>query len=174
MTWTSSTHGLPGVFVSFEGGEGVGKTTQIRFMESVLKKAGLDVVRLREPGGTSVGESLRSIVLDAKNDRLDDRAELYIYEAARAQIVAEVIRPALERGAVVLCDRFVDSTVAYQGYGRGLDPACSMQTSSPVRASCPTSRCCSRSIPPPRAFAAPRAVWAPTVWSWRAPSSTSA
>lgn len=123
MTWTSSTHGLPGVFVSFEGGEGVGKTTQIRFMESVLKKAGLDVVRLREPGGTSVGESLRSIVLDAKNDRLDDRAELYIYEAARAQIVAEVIRPALERGAVVLCDRFVDSTVAYQGYGRGLDPA---------------------------------------------------
>lgn len=123
MTWTSSTHGLPGVFVSFEGGEGVGKTTQIRFMESILKKAGLDVVRLREPGGTSVGESLRSIVLDAKNDKLDDRAELYIYEAARAQIVAEVIRPALERGAVVLCDRFVDSTVAYQGYGRGLDPA---------------------------------------------------
>ncbi len=123
MTWVSSAHGLPGVFISFEGGEGVGKTTQIRFMESVLKKAGLDVVRLREPGGTTVGESLRSIVLDAKNDMLDDRAELYIYEAARAQIVAEVIRPALERGAVVLCDRFVDSTVAYQGYGRGLDPA---------------------------------------------------
>lgn len=123
MTWASSAHGLPGVFISFEGGEGVGKTTQIRFMESVLKKAGLDVVRLREPGGTTVGENLRSIVLDAKNDMLNDRAELYIYEAARAQIVAEVIRPALERGAVVLCDRFVDSTVAYQGYGRGLDPA---------------------------------------------------
>lgn len=123
MTYASTAHGLPGVFISFEGGEGVGKTTQITFMERVLKNAGLDVVRLREPGGTKVGEDLRAIVLDAKNDMLDDRAELFIYEAARAQIVAEVIRPALERGAVVLCDRFVDSTVAYQGYGRGLDPA---------------------------------------------------
>lgn len=123
MSYVSSAHGLPGVFISFEGGEGVGKTTQIAFMEKMLKKAGLDVVRLREPGGTKVGEDLRSIVLDAKNDMLDDRSELFIYEAARAQIVAEVIRPALERGAVVLCDRFVDSTVAYQGYGRGLDPA---------------------------------------------------
>ena len=122
MAYASATHGLPGVFITFEGGEGVGKTTQIAFMERVLKKAGLDVVRLREPGGTKVGEDLRAIVLDAKNDMLDDRAELYLYEAARAQIVAEVIRPALARGAVVLCDRFVDSTVAYQGYGRGLDP----------------------------------------------------
>ncbi len=123
MSYASAAHGMPGVFITFEGGEGVGKTTQISFMERVLKRAGLDVVRLREPGGTGVGEDLRSIVLDAKNDALDDRAELFIYEAARAQIVAEVIRPALERGAVVLCDRFVDSTVAYQGYGRGLDPA---------------------------------------------------
>ena len=135
MAYASATHGLPGVFITFEGGEGVGKTTQIAFMERVLKKAGLDVVRLREPGGTKVGEDLRAIVLDAKNDMLDDRAELYLYEAARAQIVAEVIRPALARGAVVLCDRFVDSTVAYQGYGRG------RQTSSPVRGSCPTVRC---------------------------------
>ena len=80
-------------------------------------------MRLREPGGTAVGEELRAVVLDPKNDNLSDEAELLIYEAARAQIVAEVIRPALERGAVVLCDRFADSTIAYQVHGRGLDAA---------------------------------------------------
>lgn len=122
MAYASTAHGLPGVFITFEGGEGVGKTTQSRFLAEYLKSLGLNVVRLREPGGTTVGEKLRSIVLDAKNDSLNDRSELFMYEAARAQIVSEVIRPALESGAVVLCDRFVDSTVAYQGYGRGLDP----------------------------------------------------
>lgn len=122
MPYVSTAHGLPGVFITFEGGEGVGKTTQSRFLAEYLKSQGLNVVRLREPGGTAVGEKLRSIVLDAKNDNLNDRSELFMYEAARAQIVSEVIRPALESGAVVLCDRFVDSTVAYQGYGRGLDP----------------------------------------------------
>ena len=94
-----------GVFVSFEGGEGAGKTTHIRFLAETLEARGFEVVRLREPGGAA----------------MCDACELLVYEAARAQIVEEVIKPALERGAVVLCDRFFDSTTAYQAYGRGLD-----------------------------------------------------
>ena len=112
-----------GIFITFEGGEGAGKTTHIRFLSEKLRERGREVVRLREPGGTAVGEELRAVVVDPKNDNLSDEAELRIYEAARAQIVAEVIRPALERGAVVLCDRFADSTIAYQVHGRGLDAA---------------------------------------------------
>lgn len=115
--------GRDGVFIAFEGGDGAGKSTHIRFLARVLADAGREVVRLREPGGTAVGEALRAIVLDPANEGLADEAELLIYEAARAQIVAEVIRPALERGAVVLCDRFYDSTVAYQVAGRGLPAA---------------------------------------------------
>ncbi|MEF2672656.1 dTMP kinase, partial [Adlercreutzia sp.] len=107
-----------GVFVTFEGGDGAGKSTQIRFLARLLEDAGREVVRLREPGGTAVGEALRAVVLDPAHEAMSDRAELLIYEAARAQIVDEVIRPALGRGAVVLCDRFYDSTVAYQGCGR--------------------------------------------------------
>ena len=112
-----------GVFISFEGGEGAGKTTHIAFMARCLQERGYEVLCLREPGGTKVGEDLRAIVLDPANDKLCDQAELLIYEAARAQIVSEVIAPALSRGAVVLCDRFFDSTVAYQAYGRGLSRA---------------------------------------------------
>lgn len=111
----------PGVFVTFEGGDGAGKSTQIRFLARLLRDEGREVLCLREPGGTAVGEALRAVVLDPAHEAMSDRAELLIYEAARAQIVDEVIRPALERGAVVLCDRFFDSTVAYQGFGRGLD-----------------------------------------------------
>ncbi len=110
-----------GVFITFEGGEGAGKSTHIRFLASVLADAGREVVRLREPGGTTLGEQLRAVVLNPENAQLSDTCELLIYEAARAQLVAEVIKPALERGAVVLSDRFYDSTVAYQGFGRGLD-----------------------------------------------------
>ncbi len=110
-----------GVFVSFEGGEGAGKTTHIRFLAETLEARGFEVVRLREPGGTAIGDKLRSIVLDPGNAAMCDACELLVYEAARAQIVEEVIKPALDRGAVVLCDRFFDSTTAYQAYGRGLD-----------------------------------------------------
>lgn len=113
----------PGIFITFEGGEGAGKSTHIRFLAEALKEHGREVLCLREPGGTSVGEDLRSIVLDPENTALSDEAELLIYEAARAQIVSEVIAPALGRGAVVLCDRFFDSTIAYQVFGRGLDRA---------------------------------------------------
>ncbi len=116
-----------GVFVTFEGGEGAGKTTHIRFLAEALEAHGSEVVCLREPGGTQIGEKLRSIVLDPANARMSDECELLIYEAARAQIVSEVIAPALDRGAVVLCDRFTDSTFAYQVRGRGLDEASVMR-----------------------------------------------
>ncbi|MCI9207637.1 dTMP kinase [Adlercreutzia caecimuris] len=112
-----------GVFITFEGGDGVGKSTQIRFLARFLEEHGRTVLRLREPGGTAVGEALRRVVLDPAHGTMSDRAELLIYEAARAQIVDEVIKPALSRGDIVLCDRFYDSTVAYQGAGRGLDGA---------------------------------------------------
>ena len=111
---------LPGVFISFEGGEGAGKTTHINFLADALRSQGREVVCLREPGGTHIGEALRAVVLDTANANLCPAAELLIFEASRAQIVHELIKPALERGAVVLCDRFFDSTTAYQGYGRGL------------------------------------------------------
>ena len=109
-----------GVFVTFEGGDGVGKSTHIRYVANELRRAGREVVCLREPGGTGIGESLRAMVLDPDNGEISSEAELLMYEAARAQLVREVICPALERGAVVLCDRFSDSTIAYQAYGRGL------------------------------------------------------
>ena len=112
-----------GVFVTFEGGDGAGKTTHIRFLANTLSAMGREVVCLREPGGTEVGEQLRGVVLNPANSNMCDASELLVFEAARAQLVSQVIAPALERGAVVLCDRFTDSTVAYQGYGRGLDRA---------------------------------------------------
>lgn len=116
-----SERNAPGVLVTFEGGDGAGKSTQIAFLASILEACGMDAVCVREPGGTSIGESLREIVLSNTSEGMSDRAELLIYEAARAQLIDEVIRPALREGAVVLCDRFTDSTVAYQGYGRHLD-----------------------------------------------------
>lgn len=109
-----------GVFITFEGGEGAGKSTHISFLAYCLRKVGYEVVCLREPGGTDIGEKLRALVLDPGQTNMDARTELFIYEAARAQIVAQIIAPALARGAVVLCDRFFDSTVAYQAAGRGL------------------------------------------------------
>ncbi len=112
-----------GIFITFEGGEGAGKTTHIRFLSEALGAHGRECVCLREPGGTPIGEALRAIVLDPSHAEMAPEAELLVYEAARAQIVAQVIRPALERGAVVLCDRFTDSTVAYQACGRGLSRA---------------------------------------------------
>lgn len=120
---SAEEHIGPGIFITFEGGDGAGKTTHITFLANTLRAMGHEVLCLREPGGTSVGESLRSIVLDPANTELSDQSELLIYEAARAQIVKEVIIPALARGAVVLLDRFYDSTVAYQAYGRGLPVA---------------------------------------------------
>jgi dTMP kinase len=109
-----------GVFISFEGGEGVGKSTQILLLAARLKAAGIETCCLREPGGTPIGEAIRHILLDPAHTELDDMSELLLYEAARAQLVSRVIEPTLARGVTVLCDRFIDSTLAYQGVARGL------------------------------------------------------
>jgi len=108
-----------GLFITLEGGEGCGKSTQIALLQQHLESAGRRVIVLREPGGTRVSEAVRAILLDPENTALTPMGELLLYEAARAQLVAECIRPALEQGAIVLCDRFYDSTTAYQGGGRG-------------------------------------------------------
>ncbi|MCL2332052.1 MAG: dTMP kinase [Actinomycetia bacterium] len=112
---------LSGIFLTFEGGEGCGKSSHMAWLAEVLRQAGRQVLAVREPGATAVGEPIRAVLLDPKNREMAPLTELLLYEAARAQLVAESIRPALESGAVVLCDRFFDSTTAYQGYGRGLD-----------------------------------------------------
>ena len=109
-----------GVFITFEGGDGCGKSTQLRRLARRLEAAGIPVRTLREPGGTVVGEAVRGVLLDPDNLGMDPFAELMLYEASRAQLVAEVIEPSLESGEVVLCDRFADSTTAYQGHARGL------------------------------------------------------
>ena len=111
------------MFVTFEGVEGSGKSTQIGRLCAALETAGRRVALTRQPGGCELGRTLRAILLSQKSSNLDDRAELFLYLADRAQHVAEVVRPALAAGQVVVCDRYVDSTVAYQGYGRGLDVA---------------------------------------------------
>jgi dTMP kinase len=112
-----------GTFVTFEGGEGTGKSTQIRLLVEKLQAAGLTVRTLREPGGTVVGEAVRQILLDPNHAELGVSAEILLYEASRAQLVDQVIRPALAAGEIVLCDRFFDSTTAYQGHARGIDLA---------------------------------------------------
>jgi dTMP kinase len=111
------------LFISFEGIEGCGKTTQIRLLADRLRRSGLEVLVTREPGGCPIADAIRGILLHPGSSALVPRAELLLYAAARAQHVDEVIRPALTRGTLVLCDRFIDATVAYQGGGRGLDPS---------------------------------------------------
>lgn len=107
------------MFITFEGIDGVGKSTQLRLLEDYFLQQGKDVLTLREPGGTKVSESIRSILL-SKESTIDDVSELLLFEAARAHLTEFVIRPALEAGKIVICDRYYDSTTAYQGYGRGL------------------------------------------------------
>ncbi|WP_243438536.1 dTMP kinase [Fundidesulfovibrio soli] len=109
------------MFVTFEGVEGSGKSTQIGLVRQWLASLGREALVTRQPGGCALGLELRRILLDARNTHLDSTAELFMYLADRAQHVAEVIRPALDAGRDVLCDRYHDSTVAYQGFGRGLD-----------------------------------------------------
>jgi dTMP kinase len=113
---------MAGRFITFEGTEGGGKSTQINLLASRLRERGLTVRTLREPGGTPIGEEIRhTLQHSAQNQAMTAEAELLLMNASRAQLVREVIRPALNAGEIVLCDRFYDSTVAYQGYGRGLD-----------------------------------------------------
>ncbi len=112
---------LSGIFITFEGPEGSGKSTQIRLLAERLTARGLNVIALREPGGTAIGDQIRDVLHDMKNQEMDPRTELLLYSASRAQIVAQVIRPHLAAGGIVICDRYADSTMAYQGYGHGLD-----------------------------------------------------
>lgn len=106
-------------FITLEGGEGVGKTTNLAFIEQYLRGHGLEVILTREPGGTPLGEKVRSLLLDSTH--MDSRAELLLVFAARAQHIADVIRPAIDAGHWVLCDRFTDASYAYQGGGRGIE-----------------------------------------------------
>ncbi len=109
-----------GLFVTFEGPEGSGKTTQLQRLGAWLAQQHIPFVLTREPGGTVIGEEIRDLLHDCAHTEMHARTEILLYSASRAQLVAEVIRPALEAGKIVLCDRYVDSTYAYQGYGRGL------------------------------------------------------
>ncbi len=111
-----------GLFLTLEGIDGCGKTTQAARLADALESAGCDVVRLREPGGTGISEKIRAMLLDPSNAEMCPECELLLYEASRAQLVRQVILPALERGAIVVCDRFLDSTLAYQEAARGLSP----------------------------------------------------
>ncbi len=109
------------LFVTFEGPEGSGKTTQVQLLTDYMKEHGYPVLCAREPGGTEISEQIRQVILSKDNHAISDATEALLYSAARAQIVSQLIRPALAAGKIVLCDRYSDSTLAYQGYGLGLD-----------------------------------------------------
>jgi len=108
-----------GAFITFEGPEGCGKSTQSKLLYSYLRKCGYSCVYTREPGGTKLGERIRQLLLHSKDINISNLSEVFLFEAARAQIVNEVILPNLKKGKIVICDRFIDSTVAYQAYGSG-------------------------------------------------------
>lgn len=109
------------MFITFEGPDGSGKTTQMKRLIPELRKMGLDIVQTREPGGTEIGDQIRSVIMDMKNKSMHPRTEILLFCSSRAQLVEELIRPSLREGRIVLCDRYADSTMAYQGYGHGLD-----------------------------------------------------
>jgi dTMP kinase len=111
------------IFITFEGPDGSGKTTQAQLLANDLKRQGVDVVLTREPGGTPIGDQIRAVLHDRTNTAMTPCAEFLLYSASRAQLVEQLVRPALTAGRVVISDRFYDSSLAYQGYGRGLDLA---------------------------------------------------
>lgn len=110
-----------GLFITFEGPEGSGKTVQSRALYEYLQERGLSVYLTREPGGTGIGDQIRQVLLSPENAEMLPSAEILLFSASRAQLVGQVIRPLLEQGTIVICDRYADSTLAYQGYGHGLD-----------------------------------------------------
>ena len=112
---------ITGKLITFEGIDGSGKSTQIQLLEAEFEKLGISYKTFREPGGTKLSEKIRAILLDKENIELYSNAESLLFAAARAQLTAEQIKPALTKGEFVICDRFTDSTIAYQGYGRGLN-----------------------------------------------------
>ncbi len=114
---------MGGLFITFEGPEGSGKSTQARLLAEFLERQGYTVVLTREPGGTPIGDQIRQVLLNRTNQAMHPRTEVLLFQASRAQHVEELISPALEAGKIVICDRYADSTLAYQGYGRGEDVA---------------------------------------------------
>ena len=134
---------MRGTFITLEGADGCGKSTQVALLADAIQAAGREVVCLREPGGTSISEKIRALVLDPDNAEMAPECELLLFEASRAQLVRQVIEPALARGAVVLCDRFYDSTYAYQAAGRALDARVISQAGSRPRA-WPSRSACAR------------------------------
>ncbi|MGE5416988.1 MAG: dTMP kinase [Acidobacteriota bacterium] len=112
---------MKGILITFEGIDGAGKTTQWNKLASFLKGWGYPVETIREPGGSAISEKIRDLLLDVRNEGMQPMAEAMLYAAARAQLVEEVLKPLLAKGTIVLADRFTDSTIAYQGYGRGMD-----------------------------------------------------
>lgn len=112
---------MTGLFITFEGPDGAGKTTQIQRLGQALEAQGYRILMTREPGGTRISDHIRSLLLDPNNQEMADQAEVLLYAAARAQHVHERIIPALEAGSIVLCDRFIDASMAYQAYGLGID-----------------------------------------------------
>ena len=112
---------IAGKLITFEGIDGSGKSTQIQLLEAEFEKLGISYKTFREPGGTKLSEKIRTILLDKENIELYSNAESLLFAAARAQLTAEQIKPAITKGEFVICDRFIDSTIAYQGYGRGLN-----------------------------------------------------
>ena len=109
------------MFITFEGPDGSGKSTQLKMLAAALREEGREIVTTREPGGTEIGDQIRAVIMNMKNKAMDPRTELLLFNASRAQLVEELIRPSLAAGKVILCDRYADSTMAYQGYGHGLD-----------------------------------------------------
>lgn len=115
-----TANNIHGAFISLEGGDGSGKSTQLALLTDYLNKNGYDCVFTREPGGTKISEKIREIILDGGNTEETPETEALLYAAARTQLVSELIIPAVKNGKIVVCDRYIDSSVAYQGYGRGL------------------------------------------------------
>lgn len=112
---------MKGVFITFEGSEGSGKSTQIALAQSYLKSLGKKVLLIREPGGVVISEAIRDMLLDVSNTDMTKECEVLLYMAARAQLVGQIVIPALKDGLIILCDRFLDSTIVYQGYGHHMD-----------------------------------------------------
>ena len=111
---------MKGKLITFEGGEGSGKSTHVKLYTEYLDRKGVDYLFLREPGGTNISEKIRSLILDVKNNEMSDHAEALLYASARAQLITEKVIPALDSGKLVIIDRYIDSSFAYQGYARGL------------------------------------------------------
>jgi len=142
---------MKGLFITFEGADGSGKSTQMRFLAEYLEERGVPVVHTREPGGCPVAEKIREILLDRESE-MDALTEAMLYAAARAAHVRQVIRPALDAGRVVLCDRFIHSSLAYQGYGRGLGTELVRQINEPALDGCLPDVTVFINVPPERAF----------------------